>query len=38
MNGEIPEFPNDVTISDIDRGILISLIDGKLYDKLLYVY
>ena len=27
MNGEIPEFPNDLTISDIARGILISLID-----------
>jgi Ulp1 family protease len=38
MNGEIPEFPNDVTISDIAKGILISLIDRKLYDKLLYVY
>jgi len=37
MNGEIPEFPDDVTISDIARGIMISLIDRKLYDKLLYV-
>ena len=37
MNGEIPEFPDDVTISDIARGIMISLIDQKLYDKLLYV-
>jgi hypothetical protein len=27
MNGEIIEFPNDLTISDIARGILISLID-----------
>jgi hypothetical protein len=37
MNGEIPEFPNDATISDIARGIMISLIFRKLYDKLLYV-
>ena len=37
MNGVIPEFPNDVTIRDIARGILISLIDRKLYDNLLYV-
>jgi hypothetical protein len=38
MNGEIPEFPNDLTISDIARGLLISLINRKLYNKLVYVY
>jgi hypothetical protein len=38
INGEIPEFTDDITISDILRGILISLLDRKSYDKLLYVY
>jgi hypothetical protein len=30
-------LPNDRTISDIARGVFISLLENKLYDKLLYV-
>lgn len=36
-NGCIPRLPNDRTISDIARGVFISLLENKLYDKLLYV-
>lgn len=36
-NGYIPMLPNDRNISDIARGVFISLLENKLYDKLLYV-
>ncbi len=36
-NGSIPRLPNDRTISDIARGVFISLLENKLYDNLLYV-
>jgi hypothetical protein len=37
MNGVVPMFSDSITIEDISKGIMISLIDRKICTSLLYV-